>query len=230
MDNASIALLQMLLPHAHIALQIHAKLRAENIHNRFAELTLHTMSAAVFLVSAGGQVQYMNQLAVSCIEKKDGLLLKGALLTASNPTENAKLKLFILGVVSVRTNGTQNAPGGALSITRQRSQSPLHLVVLPVPENSKLMVLTPCALVFVSDPAAVPKSRATLMRMIYGLTPTESRFADLLLEGLIVREVADRLGITIETARFHLKRVLAKTATHRQTELMRIMLLLPEIT
>ena len=230
MDNASVALLQILLPHAHIALQIHAKLRAENIHNRFAELTLNAMSSAVFLVSAGGHVQYMNQLAVSCIEKRDGLLLKGAILTASNPTENAKLKLFILGAVSVRTNGTQNAPGGALSITRQSVQSPLHLVVLPVPENRKLTISIPCALVFVSDPDAVPKSRATLMKMIYGLTPTESRFADLLLEGLTAREAADRLGITIETARFNLKRVLAKTGTHRQTELMRLMLSLPEVS
>jgi DNA-binding CsgD family transcriptional regulator len=65
------------------------------------------------------------------------------------------------------------------------------------------------------------------MKMLYGLTPTESRLADLLLEGLDVRGAAQRLGITIETARFHLKRVLAKTDTRRQTELMRLMLSLP---
>jgi DNA-binding CsgD family transcriptional regulator len=229
MDKASIALLQILLPHAHIALQIHARLRAENIHNRFAELTLNAMSAAVFLVNAAGQVQYMNQLAVSCIEKRDGLLLKGAVLTASNTNEDAKLKLIILGAVSVGMTTTHTVPGGALTISRQRSQRPLHLVVLPVPENRESMGI-PCALVFVSDSTALPKSRATLMQMIYGLTPTEARFADFLLEGLTVRDVADRLGITIETARFHLKRVLAKTATHRQTELMRLMLSLPEVS
>jgi DNA-binding CsgD family transcriptional regulator len=63
--------------------------------------------------------------------------------------------------------------------------------------------------------------------MLYRLTPTEARLADLLLGGLEVRAVADHLGITIETARFHLKRVLAKTGTHRQTELVRLMLTLP---
>ena len=230
MDNASIALLQMLLPHAHVALQIHAKLQAENLHDRFAELTLQTMSAAVFLVSAGGHVQYMNQLAASCIEKRDGLLLKSAVLTASNTNEDAKLKLIILAAASVSMTTSHTVPGGALTVSRQSSQRPLHLVVLPVPENRKSMVAIPCALVFVSDSTALPKSRATLMRMIYGLTPTESRFADFLLEGLTVRDVADRLGITVETARFHLKRVLAKTATHRQTELMRLMLLLPEVS
>ena len=65
------------------------------------------------------------------------------------------------------------------------------------------------------------------MQQLYGLTPAESRVADLLLEGLEVRDAAERLCITLETARFHLKRVLAKTGTHRQTELMRLMLSLP---
>jgi DNA-binding CsgD family transcriptional regulator len=36
------------------------------------------------------------------------------------------------------------------------------------------------------------------------------------------------MGLTLETARFHVKRVLAKTGTKRQTELMRLMLSLPQ--
>jgi DNA-binding CsgD family transcriptional regulator len=89
------------------------------------------------------------------------------------------------------------------------------------------MVAIPCALVLISDPSVSPKSRAAFMRMLYGLTPTESRLADLLLQGFEVREAADRLRTTLETARFHLKRVLAKTGTRRQSELMRLMLSLP---
>ena len=119
MDKASIELFQTLLPHAHIALQIHAKLQAENIRSRFAELTLSTMSMAVFLVSAGGRVQYMNQLALTRIERRDGLLLKRAALTASNPNENAELKLLIKGAISVGVTKTHAVPGGAM--TRQRS-------------------------------------------------------------------------------------------------------------
>jgi DNA-binding CsgD family transcriptional regulator len=230
MDKASIELFQTLLPHAHIALQIRAKLQTENIRNRFAELTLNTMSMAVFLVSAGGRVQYMNQLAVTCIERRDGLLLKRGVLTASNPNENAELNLAITGAVSVGMTKSHTAPGGALAVTRATAQRPLQLVILPVPGNRRPMLSVPCAIVFVSDSTALPESRATVMRMIYGLTPTESRFADFLLEGLTVRDVANRLNITIETARFHLKRVLAKTGTHRQTELMQLMLSLPAVS
>jgi DNA-binding CsgD family transcriptional regulator len=43
-----------------------------------------------------------------------------------------------------------------------------------------------------------------------------------------MQEVANGLSLTLETARFHTKRVLAKTGTRRQTELMRLMLSLPQ--
>jgi DNA-binding CsgD family transcriptional regulator len=65
------------------------------------------------------------------------------------------------------------------------------------------------------------------MRQLYGLTPAEARVANLLLEGAEVREAAGRIGITLETCRFHIKRVLAKTETHRQAELLWLMLSLP---
>jgi DNA-binding CsgD family transcriptional regulator len=225
MDGASIELLRTILPHAHTALRLRSKLQFVDVQGQFVERALDAMSIAAFLVTASGQVRHMNNLAAAVVQKADGLRLEGGALTAGNPTESAQLRFFILGAAAKR--GTHPAPGGALSISRNGTQSPLHVAILPVPENRKSMVVNSCSLVFVSDPTASPKSRAAFMRMLYGLTPTESRVADLLLEGLEVRTVAERLGITLETARFHLKRVLAKTDTRRQTELMRLMLSLP---
>lgn len=227
MDEVSIALLETLLPHVHTALKIRRGLQAANAERHFAELALDAISTAAFLVTATGHVQHMNQRATALVEKGDCLRLERAVLTASNPTESARLRSFISGAASAGRSGSHIAPGGALSISRQGTQRPVHLTVLPVPEDRRSMMAIPCALVLISDPSVSPKSRAAFMRMLYGLTPTESRLADLLLEGLEVRGIADRLGITIETARFHLKRVLAKTGTRRQTELMRLMLSLP---
>jgi DNA-binding CsgD family transcriptional regulator len=227
MDNASIALLEMLLPHVRTALQIRRGLQVANAQSHFAELALDAMSTAAFLVSRSGRVQHMNQLAAAIVHKSDGLYLEAATLSASASSENARLKLLIAGAASAGRSRTHTPPGGALSISRQGAQRPLHLTVLPVPEARRSIMATPCALVFVSDPAASPKSRGALLKMLYGLTPTESRLADLLLQGLEVREAAERLRVTLETTRFHLKRVLAKTSTHRQTELIRLMLSLP---
>jgi DNA-binding CsgD family transcriptional regulator len=224
MDDVSIALLETLLPHACTALQVRRSLQGANAQNHFAELLLEAVAAAALLVSTAGNVLHMNEAAATLVHRGDGLRLEGTSLTAWNPKESARLSLLITGAASASRKATHTARGGALPISRQGAQHPLHVSVLPVPERSSSIVGTPCALVFVTDPSASPKSRADCMRMLYGLTPTESRLADLLLEGLEVRSIADRLGITIETARFHLKRVLAKTGSRRQTELMRLML------
>lgn len=69
----------------------------------------------------------------------------------------------------------------------------------------------------------------TVLTALYALTPAEARVADLLWKGMEVQEVANSLAISVKTARFHTKRVLTKTGTRRQAELMRLMLSLPAI-
>jgi DNA-binding CsgD family transcriptional regulator len=58
----------------------------------------------------------------------------------------------------------------------------------------------------------------------YGLTAQEGRLAALLVGDFTLAQAAEQLGITQSTARTVLKRVLAKTGTHRQTSLVRLLL------
>jgi DNA-binding CsgD family transcriptional regulator len=227
MEEDSINLLRMLLPHAHAALQMRCRLQAADAPRLFSEVALDAMSVAAFLVNADGRVQHMNKLAAALVENAGGLRIDGALLGAVDPAESAQLRALISGAASAGKRGARSTPGGALNISRQDTQHPLHVAVLPVPEDGTTMVPGPCALVFASDPNAAFRSRAAILRMLFRLTATESRLADFLQEGLEVRAIADRLGITLETARFHLKRVFVKTGARRQSELMRLMLSLP---
>lgn len=87
----------------------------------------------------------------------------------------------------------------------------------------------PCALIFISDPDALPASRAAILCNLHGLAPAECRLADLLLQGLELAATAERLHITDSTARFMLKSVFRKTETHRQSELIRFLLCLPDL-
>ena len=112
-------------------------------------------------------------------------------------------------------------------IHRKEPLGPLQVVISPFCSGSLMNEPEANALVLFSDPFSKPKSRAAILRSLYGLTPTESRLSDFLIQGLEVREAAGRLRITVGTARFHLKRVLAKTGARRQSELMRLMLSLP---
>jgi DNA-binding CsgD family transcriptional regulator len=59
---------------------------------------------------------------------------------------------------------------------------------------------------------------------MFGLTPAESRLAEMLVSGLTVQEAALQLFISAHTAKTHLKRILSKTGTRRQSELVSLLL------
>ena len=65
---------------------------------------------------------------------------------------------------------------------------------------------------------------ATMLRRLWDLTAAEAQLALALADGATLEEIASRTGISQETARVHLKRTLAKSGTHRQSELVRLIL------
>jgi DNA-binding CsgD family transcriptional regulator len=227
MDSDSIQLLQMLLPHLQTALHLRTKILACEASDRFSEAALDGMSIAAFLVTGKGRLQHMNRLAASYLRSGDVLLLQHGRLTTHYPDASARLELLIAGAVVSATVGAEAMPGGAVQLPCPSGRGPVSLTIIPVPEDNRCDGRDALALVLVSDSTRVPRSRATLMRQIYGLTPVEGRVADLLLEGIEGREAAEQLGTTLGTFRFHVKRVMAKTGTHRQIELVRLMLSLP---
>ena len=79
-------------------------------------------------------------------------------------------------------------------------------------------------LVFLDEVRAEAPSRQASLRERHGLTAAEVRVAEALAEGLSLRAIADRHGVTYETVRTQLKAALAKTGAGRQAELVRMVL------
>jgi len=55
------------------------------------------------------------------------------------------------------------------------------------------------------------------------LTPAETRLAIALFKGQSVEAYAKEAGVSINTARWHVKRIYAKTGVKRQTELIQML-------
>lgn len=62
------------------------------------------------------------------------------------------------------------------------------------------------------------------LRNAYSLTAAESRICAALVSGENVHTLSERLGISPQTTRTHLKRIYDKTATTRQAELLRVLM------
>ncbi len=62
------------------------------------------------------------------------------------------------------------------------------------------------------------------LRRVYALTPREAVVALRVAAGMNAREVAEELGISVGTVRVHIKRILGKTGTNRQSQLVGLIL------
>jgi DNA-binding CsgD family transcriptional regulator len=107
---------------------------------------------------------------------------------------------------------------------------PLNLLVTPIrPETLTAVVpwtlaLRSAAIVLVSDPETEIQARIGSLRERFGLTPAETAFALEIIKGDGRQAAADRLGITVRTARSHLSKIFDKTGVTRQAELVRLIL------
>ena len=153
-----------------------------------------------------------------------GLSISREGLTAARSSEHAALRQLIHGA-STTSNGDGVDSGGMMLISRPSLKRPFSLIVAPRPSNQfELGPAHSAAIIFVSDPESEIETDHAVLARLFGLTPAEGKLATLLMQGKSLEHTAEELSITHETARTHLKRVFDKTSTHRQGELVRLLL------
>jgi DNA-binding CsgD family transcriptional regulator len=221
-------LLDRLAPHLTRALRLQTRFAALEAE-RFADQILRDrLPFAVILIDERGRIVSQNQAATDLLAAADGLIARCGRLWAAHPTDQAALDRLIRGA-AVTANGQGVDGGGAVALRRPSPRRPLGAFVMPIPRRGNTFTLdigapVPAALVIVADPEAVPQAPVAILQRLYGLTPAEAGLARALAAGRSLQEYADAARVTSETARWRLKQVLAKTDTHRQAELVRLLL------
>ncbi len=84
--------------------------------------------------------------------------------------------------------------------------------------------MRPAVCVMITDPDRRRPALSARLRAVFGLTEAEARLADRLAAGDDLRVAASSLGITYGTARTRLSEIFQKTNTHRQGELVSLLL------
>jgi DNA-binding CsgD family transcriptional regulator len=78
--------------------------------------------------------------------------------------------------------------------------------------------------VFITDPDSVDHLQVGALRAIFGFTDSEAQVAEALVHGSSVTEIARQRRVSADAVRFHLKNMYQKTGTHRQAELVQLIL------
>jgi DNA-binding CsgD family transcriptional regulator/PAS domain-containing protein len=212
-------LYNVLAPHLVRAVQLNQRLgRAEIAHVRTAA-ALDRLEQGVLLTDGKARVIFANRAA-------EGLFATGGLRLRDRTVQAQALAdtTALHGMIAACAEAGRADGGGYVSAARAESR-PLSLLVIALRTMIEwLPQARPVAVVFITDPDRDVLPEAAQLQRQFGLTPAESRFALEILKGDGIAATAERLGILPGTARTHLHRVLAKTGTKRQADLVRQLL------
>jgi DNA-binding CsgD family transcriptional regulator/PAS domain-containing protein len=219
------ALLRPLVPHIRRALQLHRRLIAAAAAWESLTSVVQMSFQAVVLVDCAGRVTFMNEAATRLTAMRDGLTVSRGELCAASACDTTRLRSLL--VDASRTScGEGLSAGGTLMLGRPSGRRPFVVLVSPISRRDASFpgVETAAAMVFVTDPERISVAGEDTLRMLFGLTRAEATLTRLLAEGVTLVEAGDRLGVARETVRKRLKTIFAKTNTHRQAELVRLVL------
>lgn len=212
-----------LMPHLRRSLMLHSRMSILEAEALGFEIALDAYDSAVVGFDYGGKVILCNQRAQSLISTGDGVSIRSGMLRSTSHREDIRLQRLIAAAI----NSFQVEPAaGALTIPRNSANAELVITIFPVSRNVSGRRLPLAALAFISDMNA-GSSRDVALKQLYGLTPTEVRVADLLIQGKETAEIAEALKWTLGTTRFYIKKLLTKTGARRQSELLKLMMSLP---
>lgn len=171
-----------------------------------------------FLLNAVGRVIRFNDKAKSLLQT-DFRLLHGVLRTTHSENSDGLQKL-IATVLSPDFSLRQAEPHWAA--IRRFGRKPLIVNALPIVGGLSDILTGARALLIVNDLDGGKLPPEEKLRIVFGLTPAEARIALRLGTGDNVGSAAEALGISAGTVRNHLKAIFAKTDTHRQGDLLRL--------
>jgi DNA-binding CsgD family transcriptional regulator len=221
---------ETVLPHLVGSVRISRRLLDLEFKDVVAAEQLETLPHGALLVDTSARVIYANDAAKFMLEEGRGIFLDNGRLAAIGGSEN----LQRLIASCARTPPLFSGPGGEIEIPREAPCAPIHVTVVQlrpkvhVPDVPWTSRGAPVAIVIACDPGLDRQSREIIMRRRFGLTSAESALAVEILKGDGRTAAARRCGITCGTAKTHLASIFEKTGTHRQAELVRVLLAAPD--
>ncbi len=219
----------------HMSRSLGTMLRLRDTELRLASTlaALDRLDGGVLLLDRSGAVLFANVAARQILDAADGLSLRRGSplvpgegrLHAFNGQDNERLRRELTAIADSDPTRVPHFNHG-LKLLRPSGRRELVLQLAPLAETGELAHADRHAhsIAFLSDPDRAAAMDGALMERLYGVTRAEVRLARELLGGDGLPEIARRLGLSNNTLKTQLQSLFAKTRTHRQADLVRLLM------
>jgi DNA-binding CsgD family transcriptional regulator/PAS domain-containing protein len=220
-QEAELAVVRPLAPHLRRAALLHGELAS--MRAQLATFTGHLdrFPYPLLLTDLDGRVLYANSPARELTAARDGVTIEAGRVILATESQNGELRHVAATLLRSRRNDVYR-----MEIPRSSGKRALRAMITCSPDAGALPwgISQPSLALHLVDPDAAVKPDAATIEKAFALTPAEARVAGKLTLGQSVEEIAAETRTSLETVRTHLKRILAKTGTSRQGELISLIL------
>ncbi|MFA7439603.1 MAG: helix-turn-helix transcriptional regulator [Sphingomonadaceae bacterium] len=208
------AMLTSLAPHLRIALRNFVALERERFRSSVTTEAFGRLNFGWLTLDAQCRIIDMTPHVEQLLQRTT-VLRRGRYdrLTPASPAVDRKLT----ALVKTYAEGREARPR-ALNLSRDPW---MDLLVSPIQSHPVSARSQPVAVAYLGGDRWSHADRCEQLVEMFALLPSEARLAWGLARGLSIREVAEELNLTVETARNYSKKVYAKTGARGQAELVR---------
>jgi DNA-binding CsgD family transcriptional regulator len=227
-EKKMVWLFGFLMPHLQHGARLSRLVSHLDADKRALEASFNQLGFGVTLVREDAEVIFQNRTAEQLSRSADALRVRRNRLRAAKASESGKLRNLITNALTPK-RGRSADEVGLMTLSRRSDARPLQVLVAPLGEQVEWpWGRKRATAVFTVDPEQPTDLKGPTLQRLYGLTPAEARLAVTFrnVHGDLAR-AAKEMGITRDSARQYLKHVFAKTNTHRQPELIELLIQLP---
>jgi PAS domain-containing protein len=218
-DDEDIANLERLIPHMARALQLRQAFFRVDAKSLGLQATANRLSAGLVLLDEDGNSVFINAAMQAIAQSGDGLALdRGGRPLPINIAARQRFDALLKKV-----NG--GGAGGILSVPRDGLRNYV-VMVAPAPSSSvqseRERQGPAGAIVLVHDPEIGVRDAVEILEQGLRLPNGAARVVAALAGDDDLKSFAKREGVTIHTARFHLRAALTRTGARNQAEVVRL--------
>ncbi len=218
-DESEVARLEHLMPHITRALQLRRTFFRIDSKNVGLQATLDRLQAGLILLAADGETLFVNAAMRALAKQNDGLVLGRD--ERPRVTNSEARRRFDALLENVSAGGI----GGIVAAPRTGGRDYIVLVA-PSPASSAQSNWERNgpggAIIVVHDPDSGATNTSEILEQGLGLSKGAARLVAALAADHDLKTFAESEGVTIHTARFHLRSALSRTGAKTQAEVVRI--------
>ncbi|MGM0915595.1 MAG: response regulator [Pseudomonadota bacterium] len=185
-----------------------------------ATRALDLVAPGMVLLDSQARITFANQRARQLAGESDVLALN-ATLSASGSMAR-RLRECITAATQASRQGEE--PVFSLRLPHRPGDHGLLVLVCALGQATDAAGTEASVVALLSAPDQRPPLPRGVLASLFGLTPTETRIALALLEGLRTEEIAEQMSVSPTTVAFHLRNLFQKTDTHRQADLIALLM------